>query len=363
MKILFTASLKRKVTPDETSSRSNIIHQLASGLIKRGHTVSLLGTADSNIPGATILPVIERGWVDLPPAENQFFQETASLVKLNRLVLQHQYGFDIVHNHTYPDFFVPQLENELTIPLVTTVHIQATDYIDDTLSQFEKTHFISISKAHRKMFRKTTIHSIVHNGIDTDLYAFEAKKEDYLLWLGRLSKAKNEDGSFMDPKGVRWAIKLARETNSRLLLSGNVEDMEFFNTEVKPYLNDKIQWIGPVSHELSLSKTEVVKLMQKARAFLMTINWYEPFGLVMAEAGSCGTPVIAFDQGAVPEIIADGQTGFIIPSEQGIDGLKQALSKIDSIKPETCRQHIKTHFSVDKMVDAYSEVYKKIQSR
>jgi len=101
-----------------------------------------------------------------------------------------------------------------------------------------------------------------------------SEKDDYLLWLGRLSKARNKDRSFMDPKGVRWAIKLVQETDSKLILSGNIEDMEFYNRDVKPHLNDKIKWLGPVSSEQLLTKQQVVKLMQKARAFLMTINWY-----------------------------------------------------------------------------------------
>ncbi len=164
----------------------------------------------------------------------------------------------------------------------------------------------------------------------------------------------------MDPKGVRWAIQLARETNSKLKLSGNIEDMDFYIRDVKPYLSDKIHWIGPVSSELSLTKSEVANLMKNAKAFLMTINWHEPFGLVMAEAMSCGTPVIGFDRGSVKELVVDGKTGFVVPPEKGIEGLKEALDKLKTIKPKDCRDHVLANFTLEKMVDNYEKTYLEI---
>jgi glycosyltransferase involved in cell wall biosynthesis len=164
----------------------------------------------------------------------------------------------------------------------------------------------------------------------------------------------------MDPKGVKWAIKLAEETGSKLLMSGNIEDMEFYNRDVKPHLNDKIQWLGSLSSELVLTKPEVASLMQKAKAFLMTINWYEPFGLVMAEAMSCGTPVIGFDRGAVQELVVNGKTGFVVPPEAGINGLKEALTKIKNINPQDCRDHVIKNFSTQTMVDNYEKTYLEI---
>ena len=140
-------------------------------------------------------------------------------------------------------------------------------------------------------------------------------------------------------------------------MPGNIEDMEFYNRDVKPHLTDKIKWVGPLSSELVLTKSEVAALMQKARVFLMTINWYEPFGLVMAEAMSCGTPVIGFDRGAVSELIIDGKTGFVVPPEKGIAGLKEALNKIGSIKPQDCRDHVVANFSTQTMVDNYEKTY------
>ena len=136
--------------------------------------------------------------------------------------------------------------------------------------------------------------------------------------------------------------------------------MKFYYQDVKPHLSDKIQWVGPQSSELVMTKPEIAALMGKAKAYLMPINWYEPFGLVIAEAMSCGTPVIGFDRGAVSELIIEGKTGFVVPPESGVEGLKTALSKIDQIKPQDCRDHVVKNFSTQTMVDNYEKTYQEI---
>ncbi|MFN4212706.1 MAG: glycosyltransferase family 4 protein [Microgenomates group bacterium] len=362
MKILIVSLLKRAVNEKALSSRPRIIFELVSGLVKKGHKVTLLGTADSQIKGAITIPIIQKSFVDLPPFENPFLTETSFLVRLAKKLEEIGNNFDIIHNHTYPEFINLLVADKISTPIVTTIHDQVTPELDEVFSFFDKTYLISISNAQKNLFKKTKIYKVIYNGIDTNIYSFCDKKEDYLLWLGRLAKAKKKDGSFMDPKGVRWAIKLAQETNSRLLLGGNVEDINFYNRDVKPHLSDKIKWIGGVNSELTLTKPEVAALMQKAKAFLMTVNWDEPFGLVMAEAMSCGTPVIGFDRGSVKELVIDGKTGFVVPPEKGIEGLKQALTKINSIKPQDCRHHVVKNFSSETMVDNYEKTYLEIIS-
>lgn len=362
MKILIISLLKRKVTAEVTASRPRIIYELCNGLIKKGHEITILGTGDSFVPGAKIIPIIPKAFVDLPGFENPFYAETAYLVMLAKKIQEIHADFDVIHNHTYPEFINLLTAEKLQTPFVTTIHSQATPELDQVLSLFPNTHLIAISQTHKKLFQRAKIDKVVYNGVDTHLYKLKIKtpRDGFLLWLGRLSKAKNQDATFMDPKGVKWAIRLARETGEKLVLSGNVEDMNFYNSEVKPYLNDNIRWHGPVSSEQLLTKQEVVDLMQQAKAFLMTINWYEPFGLVMAEAGSCGTPVIGFDRGSLSEVVIHGKTGFIVPPEKGIEGLKEALTNINQIKPEDCRKHVEENFSVEKMVGSYESTYKQI---
>lgn len=360
MKILIVSTIKRKVSEDNFASRSRIIYQLSQGLSKRGHSVSLLGTGDSKIPGVEIIPAIEKGWVDLPAPENVFSRDVASLINQSRMISELQDSFEIVHNHTYPDFFPVILEKELKIPMLTTLHALYTDYIDNLLSHYPKSYFIALSQGYKKLYKKAKIYGVVYNGVDTDLYAYKEEKKDYLLWVGRLARGKKDDGSYIDQKGVGWAIKLAIETDTPLYMAGPCEDKNFFDTEVKPHLNDKIQWVGDVSAEQSLPVEKIVELMQNAKAFLMTINQEEPFGLVMAEAMSCGTPVIGFNRGSVSELVVDGKTGYVVNPSFGIEGLENALRRISDIDPIECRKHVGEHFSVERMVDAYEKVYEEV---
>ena len=252
MKVLIVPLLKRKIAPKVTAARPRMVFDLISGLIKRGHRVSILGTANSLAPGAKTIPVVKKSFQELGPFENPFYAHTAFLTKQAKILEKIGNNFDIIHNHCYPEFLPLLVSQNIKTPILTTIHAQMTKELDFALSLFnnqKNIFFISISKAAKKLAKKTKIYQTIYNGIDTNLYKFFPKKEKYLLWIGRLSKAKDNSGRFLDPKGVRWAIRLARETNSKLLLSGNVEDIKFFNKDVKPYLSSKIRWIGKISPE------------------------------------------------------------------------------------------------------------------
>ncbi len=364
MKILITAPLTRKISLKITAARPRVIFDLTTGLQKRRHKVFVLGTKDSYIPRVKIIPVIKKGFYELSSSlENPFYVHASFLAKMAKVLEKIGDNFDIIHNHCYPEFINLLVEKNIKTPIVTTIHAQMTPELDDILSLFPDSYFICISKAAKNLAKKTKIYRVIYNGIDTSLYKFSSKTEGYLLWIGRLSKAKDKKGNFMDPKGVRWAIRLAKETGLNLLLAGNVEDPEFFERDVKPHLSKKIKWMGSVSFEQPLSKQEVARLMQKAKAFLMTVNWEEPFGLVMAEAQSCGTPIIGFDRGSVSELVINGKTGFIVKPKEGIKGLKRAVRRIDKINPKDCREHIEKKFSIKKMVEEYEKIYYEILNK
>jgi len=358
MNILILAPLERKITSRVTSARPRVIFDLVSGLRKKGHKITILGTADSKIPGLKIIPVIEKGFYSMMGKyENPFYAWTSFLVTQTRMAEQIADKFDIIHNHSKPEFI--NLLAKIKTPMVTTLHLPITKELDNVLSLFPKSKIVCNSDAAANLAKKSKIHKVVHLGVDTKIYKFNNKKQDYLLWLGRLSKAKNKQGKFMDPKGVNWAIKLAKATNSKLVMAGNVEDKEFFNKEVKPHLSKKIKWCGPISFEQPLTKQQVATLMKNAKAFLMTTQLHETFGLVVAEAQSCGTPVIAFNKGAMPELIRHGKTGFVV-KPNSLLGLKKALEKIDTIKPEDCREWIENNYSLEKMIYFYDKLYKKL---
>lgn len=360
MRILLVSTLKRNVAADQFASRSRIIFQLGKGLVKKGHTVSLLGTADSHIPGVTTIPVTKAGWEALPPVENPFARDIATLTNQTKQMLSIQHKFDIIHNHTFPDFFPHIVDELLKVPLVTTLHGTPEPYFDETLALFHKSYFIALSQGFAKQLIKTRPFGVVYNGIDTSLYAYQEKKGDYLLWVGRLNASKNAKGVYVDPKGARWAIALAEKTGTPLKLTGSIHDRKAFETDVASHLGNGIEWVGEITSGQPFSAEEIVSLMQNAKAFLMTVNQEEPFGLVMAEAMSCGTPVIGFNRGSVAEIVEDEKTGFVVDPVSGVEGLSNALDKIDAIAPFDCRKRVEENFSIEKMVENYEKAYKEI---
>jgi len=361
MKILILAPLTRGITPKVNAGRPRMIYDLVSCLKRRGHRITIIGTKDSFVPGVKVIPVIKKSFYEISHSfENPFYAHTSFIIKAMKIAEEKSSNFDVIHNHCYPEFIHLLIEKNLKAPIVTTIHAAMTSELDEVLSLFPSSYLISISKSSKRLTKKAKFYKVINNGVDTNLYKFSEKRGDYLLWIGRLAKAKDKKGNFMDPKGIRWAIKLARETNSKLLLSGNVEDPEFFEKDVKPYLSKKIKWIGPISSEPPLTKKQVVKLMQKAKVFLMTVNWEEPFGLVMVESMSCGTPVIGFNRGAVSEVIVNGKTGFVVNPKQGVNGLKKALKNIDKIDPKTCREYVEKNFTLEKVAENYEKVYQEI---
>jgi glycosyltransferase involved in cell wall biosynthesis len=381
MKILIVAPVQRRLGPDVTASRSRIVYDLALQFIAQGHQVTILGTGDSRVEGATIVPVIEKCLSEMPAFENPFYAETAVLTIQAKMIEQLAPDFDIIHSHSYPEFINIFTASAIKTPLVTTLHAQAFPEYDKALASFPGAHIVSISEAHRSAFKTAKIETVIYHGLNSDVYAYQPKKEGYLLWIGRLAKARNAAGEYMDPKGIKWAIQLAEKTGLPLKLTGNVEDNAFYDSEVKPHLSETIQWIGPVQKEQPLSQAEVIKLMQGAKAFLMPNNWEEPFGLVMIEAMSCGTPVIGFASGSIPEIVKDGETGLLVNhpdklngtwtiKENGLEGLAHAAQYIFALDEaaygratQACRQRVLDYFTIDKMAAGYESLFKKLAAK
>lgn len=359
MNILLAGTIKRQITKDVTYSRPQIIYSLAIGLIQKGHKVSILTTGNSDVEGATIIPVISQAFKDMHGFENPFYAETSYLVQMEKKIEEIGSNFDIIHNHTPPEYINLFAAKSIRTPILSTMHLPITPEVDATTSLFKDTHFVAISKAQKKEFKKTNVEYIVYNGIDSDfLTVAQDKSRDYFLFVGRMSNAKY-NGKFMDPKGVAHAISVAEKANVPLKIVGNVQDKKFYKELIEPHLSDNIQFIGEVSVDQLLTKEQLRDLYQGAKAFLFPINWDEPFGLVMAEAQSCGTPVIAFNRGAVPELVVNGKTGFVVENE---DEMTLAIGKIDIIRAEDCRKHVEENFTLAKMVDGYEKVYEKIIS-
>lgn len=351
MKILMLAPLERKVDAKQTAARPRLVFDLATELIRQKHQVALIGTRDSFVKGAKIIPVIEKGFyqlADFKTSPTSLVSDwTCYLTKQAKTAEKLSSQFDVVHSHAKPE--VLPLLASLKCPLITTLHLAPNPLLSETLSLF-KPRLVSPSKFVQRKIKS----SLVYHGIDTNLYSFQKKKQDYLFWLGRISMAKNKQ----DGKGALWAIKLAKATNSKLIMSGNVESKQAFEELIKPHLSDRIKWVGKVSFEQPLTKQHVAKLYQKAKAVLVPTQADETFCLVAAEAQSCGTPVIAFDRGALKEVVKNKQTGFVVEPND-LSEMKAAFNNISQIKPEDCRSWILQNFTIEKMAKNYLNQYEK----
>ncbi|MEI6855909.1 glycosyltransferase family 4 protein [Psychrilyobacter sp.] len=249
-----------------------------------------------------------------------------------------QTQFDIIHNNF--DFLPLTYSGLVDTPVLTTIHGFSSDKILPVYEKYnENTHYVSISDSDRSS-RLNYIDTVYH-GIDLTRFTYRKIQEDYLLFFGRLHR----------DKGPKEAIEIAKRSNKKLIMAGIIQDEEYFKDEIEPHLNGDITYIGSVGPE------ERNTLLGGALALLHPIYFEEPFGLSVVEAMDCGTPVIAYNKGSMPELIENGINGFLV---NDIDGALGALKKLSNIDRKRCREIVEGKFSVNRMVDEYIKVYEKI---
>jgi glycosyltransferase involved in cell wall biosynthesis len=251
-------------------------------------------------------------------------------------------AFEVVHNHAGLEGMV--LAAESRTPVISTMHntfVPQTRPIWDAYPWFHH----AVSAASAATFPARGALPPIHHGIDVASYAFEPRAAGGdLLFLGRFSPAKGADR----------AIEAARRSGRRLTLAGKVDaaDAAFFASTIEPRLDgDRIRYVGEVDGAVKRG------LLAGAEALLFPIDWDEPFGLVMVEALSCGTPVIGFRRASVPEVVEDGRTGFVV---DGVDGMVEAIARIDDIDRRACRTAAEVRFSVARMVDDVEAMYRSV---
>lgn len=331
--------------------------RLAQELTKRGHQVDFYAPEGSHngIPFKTLgLRPLIRNNRDLTK-----LSKSADLLTYYMPALWDQYlatemfskaqagKYDILHFH-HPESSLPLAHLAPKVPVVYTIHDPLDKWHPEIFKMFQSPNIscIAISDHQRASAPQLPHASTVYNGIDTDVFKFSAEHDDYLLFLGRI----------VPEKGVREAVRIAKATGEKLLIVGPLlqENRPYFTKYIKPHLNGQIQYLGHKPHK------EVVKYFQRAKAMLMPIRWEEPFGMTMIEAMSCGTPVIAFRRGSVPEVVIDQKTGFIVDN---MTQMAAAVKNISSISRHACRQHIVANFSIKKMVDNYEATFEAIIER
>jgi glycosyltransferase involved in cell wall biosynthesis len=337
MKIAQVAPLWERVPPPTYGGIELVVSRLTDELVRRGHEVTLFASGDSQTL-ANLKAVCPRALRLDPNVKEYAVYEMLILSQ----VYQQAAEFDIIHSHM--GISALPFASFVQKPTVHTLHGSFTT--DNTHAYTHHRHqaYVSISDAQRTV--DLNYSGTVYNGIEPLDYSFVAQPQEppYLAFLGRFSQEK----------GPHHAIAIAKQTGLQLKMAGKVDavDSEFFNLEIAPHLDGKqIQYLGEINHK------EKVELLGNAAITLFPITWQEPFGLVMIESMATGTPVIAMSLGSVPEVIADGETGFVCQTyEEMAAKIPQALK----LNRQWCREYVENTFSVTQMVDGYEAVYKKI---
>jgi glycosyltransferase involved in cell wall biosynthesis len=316
-----------------------VVASLSDGLAERGHDVTLFATGDSETK-ARLEYVFEVA--PGPTLINDIWHDTLHTLHAYRDPSR----FDVYHVHSpWSALIVPAL---LGVPTVHTVHGAFTPEIRRLYEALgDRVRFVAISQSQRARMPELPYAGVVYNGIDVAAYPFRPDKEDFLLFLGRAHP----------DKGVLQAVLAAREAALPLVLAVKIasrEEEEHWENEVLPVLPPDAVVLGEIGDE------EKLNVLSRARAVLFPIDWDEPFGLVMTEAMACGTPVIATPRGSVPEIVVDGETGFIVPVETYPLEAVIAVKRLDEIDPAACRRRVEQFFGKSAMVAGYEQVFQQI---
>lgn len=310
-----------------------VIDQLARGLSAAGHDVELFATGDSTCP-------VRSSWL-YPRALGTNADASAEVAHV-RQAYETLSDVDLVHDHTltgplWSGVWRPEL------PVVTTNH---GPFTAEMIAHFgaiaDRVPIIAISHAQRRSAPNLPIATVIHHGVNVDDFPCGTGRGDYLLFLGRMSP----------DKGVHHAIAVARKAHKPLLIAAKMwepEERRYFTERIEPQLDDNVVYLGPVGGRRKLD------LLGQAIALVNPIRWPEPFGLVMIEALACGTPVLAFNEGSVPEIVEHGRTGFVCTDE---DDMAQRVGQLAEIDRLSCRKEVARRFSTNAFIARHLDLYR-----
>ena len=332
MKVAILAPVAWRTPPRHYGPWEQVASNIAEGLVKLGIEVSLFATGDS-ITGGNLYSICDTGY------EEDRSQDAKVLECLHISNLMERSGeFDIIHNNF--DFLPLTYSGLIKTPVITTIHGFSSPRIIPVYKKYNSIgHYVSISNSDRSP--DLDYLATVYNGLNVDQFEFNDRSDDYLLYFGRIHH----------DKGTAEAIEIAKKSKHKLLIAGLIQDENYFNEKVKPHLSPGIVYIGNAEPE---KRNE---LLRNAYALLHPINFNEPFGMSVAEAMLCGTPVIAFNKGSMPELIRHEKTGFLVDN---IDEAVEAVNEVKNINRRDCQEWSESQFSCDKMVGDYLQLYKEI---
>ncbi len=326
------APIAWRVPPRHYGPWERVVSLLTEGLVAAGVDVTLFATADSQT-GARLSAVVPSPYEETPGLDAKVWEG---------LHLAHAFGhaheFDLIHNHY--DFLPLTYASLVATPTLTTIHGFSNERILPVYRAYDgRAHYVSISQADRR----PELHYLatIHHGLDLAEFTFQPEPGGYLLFLGRLHP----------DKGAADAIRVARAAGLPLILAGIVQDRAYFEREIGPHLSETVRYVG------SVGPAERDRLLGGALGLLHLIHFDEPFGLSVAEAMCCGTPVIAHPRGSMSELIADGLSGFLVRDEAAALRAVRALPTLDRA---AVRAHAETRFSLPRMVGDYLRAYRQL---
>lgn len=334
MKIALISTPFISVPPRDYGGTELIVHELAEGLVARGHDVTVFATGDSETSAhlEALYPLAQ--W---PPD---------GLIEANHVTWAFSEivgrGYDLVHCHAVTALAVSRLAPEL--PIVYTLHHVRDDRLSNLYADFPWVWYASISERQRALEIPLPRITVIHHGLDPERYAGPSAAGEAVCFIGRLSEVK----------GPHTAIDVAEAAGVPIMVAGRIHDDDADPTysarEILPRLERAhVTYLGAVGRE------EKRRLLCNSRALLMPITWEEPFGLVMIEAMLAGCPVIAFPRGSAPELVEDGLTGFLVDNaEEMVETIRHRLLGFDR---EACRQRAIERFGREAMVAAYEDLY------
>ncbi len=333
MRIAMLSPIAWRTPPRHYGPWESVVSLLTEGLVSRGYDVTLFATGDSETSGK-LHAVCARGYEE----DRSIMPKVWECLHISEL-FEHAEDFDIIHNNF--DFLPLTYTGLITTPVVTTIHGFSSPGILPVYKKYNsKVFYVSISDADRSPdldYIKT-----IHHGIDIKQFDFQPEPDDYLLFFGRIHH----------DKGAREALEIARACNKKLILAGIMQDEAYYHRHVKPHLDNcnavYVGTAGPVQRN---------QLLGKAYALLHPINFNEPFGLSVIESMACGTPVIAFNKGSMPELIEHGKNGFLV---SGCEEAVKHVVRIKDIDRSDCRRTVEDRFTVDSMVEKYIDVYTQV---
>jgi len=333
MKIAILSPIAWRTPPLHYGPWEQVASNVAEGLVKQGHDVTLFATTDSTT-GGKLISVCRTAYEE----DKEVNPKVWECLHIAHLMEQAS-KFDIIHNHF--DFLPLTYSRLINTPMVTTIHGFSSKKIIPVYKEYnDKNYYVSISNSDRSPDLKYI--ATVYNGLNVGDFSFEEKTGGYLLCFGRIHH----------DKGIYEAIQIAGQFGKKLIIAGIIQDENYYKEKVLPYIDNKqVVFVGQAG------PTKRNELLGGAYALLHPINFEEPFGLSVAESMLCGTPVVAFNKGSMPELIKHNETGFLVNT---IPEAVEILNDVGKLDRKKCHDWAFSKFSREKMTEDYIKVYKKI---